>query len=142
MITYRFTMDGTAADGQTWRTNGEVSAEQAGDFPLLLEQAQRDSFMQLTRGKAVFGKPGVGCRGPYSIKKFLFELVDERERLREIARGNVERHLGDVTDGDASPDSIYTEALTLAHDALIDAKVDEQTAAEIAREVAQSIAQP
>lgn len=66
----------------------------------------------------------------------------ERERLEEIARGNVERHLGDVCEGDDSADAIYDEAYTLAHDALIDADVNPMLACELAREVAMCYAQP
>jgi hypothetical protein len=67
----------------------------------------------------------------------------ERERLTEIARGNVERHLGDVCDGDSdSPDSIYDEVYTLAFDALHDAGVPDDTARSIATELGQSYANP
>jgi hypothetical protein len=63
-----------------------------------------------------------------------------REKMFDIARGNVERHLGDVA-GDYesvedAADSIYDECYTLAFDALHDAGVDELTAGAIAREVA------
>jgi hypothetical protein len=44
--------------------------------------------------------------------------MTEHERLLEIARGNIERHLGDVCEGDDSADSIFDEAYTLAFDAL------------------------
>lgn len=75
MLQYRYTMKGTAADNQTWTTTGEVKTVREDDWPRALDQAQRDSFMQLTRGKAVFGLPGVGCRGPYQITKFEIERV-------------------------------------------------------------------
>lgn len=73
MIVYKYTMKGTAADGQSWSTNGEVSVDKPGEFANALAQAQMDSFMQLTNGKAVFGKPGLGCRGPYNIDRFTLE---------------------------------------------------------------------
>ena len=63
--------------------------------------------------------------------------------MREIARGAIERHLGDVAE--KSPDSIYDEAMLLAIDALIDAGVvgpEKQRAAEIASSVARDYAQP
>ena len=62
-----------------------------------------------------------------------------RDRMEEIARGNIERHLGDVAE---DADSIYDEAYTLAFDALADAGVDHGTAGEVARRVAQGFAQP
>lgn len=64
-----YTIEGTNAGGQTWTTKGRVEA----DYPECLQAAMRDSFRQLTRGKAVFGQPGVGCRGPFKIIRF--ELV-------------------------------------------------------------------
>ena len=63
--------------------------------------------------------------------------------MREIARGAVERHLGDVAE--MSPDSIYDEAMLLAIDALIGAGVvgeERQRATEIASSVARDYAQP
>lgn len=65
-----------------------------------------------------------------------------KEQWLEIARGNIERHLGDCVDGDASEDSIYDEAHTLALDALIDAGCPEDLRGSIAQEVAQCFAQP
>jgi hypothetical protein len=64
-----YSIDGTAADGQTWTTKGRISAE----YPQVFSDAMAQSFQQLTQGKAVFGKPGVGCKGPYKINRF--ELV-------------------------------------------------------------------
>jgi hypothetical protein len=69
------------------------------------------------------------------------------DEMKELARGNVERNLGDAIaedcdDGEPSADLIYDEAFTLAVDALIDAGVDNKTAGIIATEIAQSFAQP
>jgi hypothetical protein len=66
MTTYAYTMKGTAAGGQTWETSGAVEVA-PGDFPDVTMLALKDTFMKLTQGKAVFGQPGVGCKGPYSI---------------------------------------------------------------------------
>jgi hypothetical protein len=60
--------------------------------------------------------------------------------LAEIARGAVERHLGDMDD--ISPDAIYDHAYTLGLDALIDRGVDPQTARPIAMRVAEAFAAP
>jgi hypothetical protein len=62
--------------------------------------------------------------------------------LAEIARGAIESHLGDVIDGDASPEDIYEEAYTIALDALVDCGVDLLIAGQIACEEATRIAQP
>jgi hypothetical protein len=66
MTTYAYTMKGSAADGQTWETNGAVEVAPP-DFPDVAMLALKDTFMKLTQGNAVFGHPGVGCKGPYSI---------------------------------------------------------------------------
>jgi hypothetical protein len=66
--------------------------------------------------------------------------------MEEIARGNIERHLGDIAadydcEEDAA-DAIYDEAYTLGFDALVDAGIDHITAGKIAQSVAQCYAQP
>jgi hypothetical protein len=67
------------------------------------------------------------------------DIVAKRSaEWREIARGNIERHLGDC---EASEDSIYDEAYTLAFDALVDAGCPERKARELASEAAQPFAQ-
>ena len=63
--------EGIAASGQSWKTTGTVEVEWIDAF----DAAMRDSFRQLTGGKAVFGKPGVGCRGPYEIRRFELTAV-------------------------------------------------------------------
>lgn len=67
----RYVAEGTAADGQTWRTEGDIDAS----FPDCFDRAMVHSFQQLTQGKAAFGKQGVGCRGPYKVKRF--ELTEK-----------------------------------------------------------------
>lgn len=68
------------------------------------------------------------------------------DQLREIARGNIERHLGDVAadyeSEEAAADAIYDEAYTLGFDALHDAGIDDATARRVAAEVARCYAQP
>lgn len=60
--------------------------------------------------------------------------------MEEIARGAVERHLGDVAE--LSSDSIYDQALTLGIDALIDAGADRADAQRVAIRIAHTYAQP
>ena len=69
--TYRYTIQGTAAGGQTWETSGIVSSE----YDDVFTAANHAAFLQLTEGKAVFGKPGVGCHGPYDILTITIEPV-------------------------------------------------------------------
>lgn len=63
----KYTVEGTAADGQKWKAEGEVADRL--DWVLLADEALRAAFQQVTGGKAVFGKPGIGCRGPYKITR-------------------------------------------------------------------------
>jgi hypothetical protein len=76
------------------------------------------------------------------------DMITEKgkELLEEIARGNIEQHLGDVasdyeSEEDAA-DAIYDEAYTLGFDALVDSGVDPKTAREVADRVARCYAQP
>jgi hypothetical protein len=70
-------MAGTAAGDQIWTTTGVVEIDGMGNFPEVPKLAQRDSFLQLTQGKAVYAKPGIGCRGPYTIIKMLIERLPD-----------------------------------------------------------------
>lgn len=60
------------------------------------------------------------------------------EVLEEIARRNIERHLGDCE----STDDVYDNAYTMGFDALADAGVPHDRASEIATRVAMRFAQP
>ena len=72
--TYAFVVEGTAHDGQTWRTESQVTIDVAEHgFDDMVAIGMRLSFDKLTGGKAVYGKPGVGCRGPYEIDKITIE---------------------------------------------------------------------
>lgn len=66
---YHFTVDGHGAEGTTFRASGTTLCE----FARVFDEVMRDTFHQLTSGKAVYGSPGVGCRGPYAIKRVLIE---------------------------------------------------------------------
>ena len=72
---YKYEITGGAADGQTWTTAGEIEIDMLGDFPKVPMTAIKESFMDLTQGKAVFGHPGVGCRGPFTIDKMTVEAI-------------------------------------------------------------------
>jgi hypothetical protein len=81
MRKYRYEMQGTGIGGnghgtQQWQTEGVIQLERQGDFPRMLDQAQLSSFKKLTNGEAVYGQPGVGCQGPYQIKRMLVEEIE------------------------------------------------------------------
>ena len=70
---YRFNVTGIGAEGTTWTTVGDMHCE----FHEAFDAAMKDTFQQLTHGRAVYGSPGVGCSGPYSIQRMLVELEDQ-----------------------------------------------------------------
>jgi hypothetical protein len=70
---WHFTIAGAGADGSTFETSGTLHCELAETF----DNALCDTFEHLTQGRAVFGKPGVGCRGPYDIHRVTIEQVKQ-----------------------------------------------------------------
>jgi hypothetical protein len=72
---YSYEIEGTGANGQTWATTGEV--ESARSFFIIPTMAMEDSFKKLMVGRAVYGKPGLGCDGPYTIVRMVIERIDE-----------------------------------------------------------------
>ena len=80
-----YAVSGSAVDGQTWEAIGKVVTEKSGDFALVPDMAMRAAFLQLTQGKAIYGKPGIGCRGPYHITRLIVEEVrQETEQLKGL----------------------------------------------------------
>lgn len=73
-MSYKYEVKGTGSGGSTFTCEGKVP-DRPGDFTQVFQDAMLESFRQLTSGKAVFGQPGVGCRGPYNITRFLMEEV-------------------------------------------------------------------
>jgi hypothetical protein len=70
---YRFTVVGCGAGGATFETNGTIVCE----FPDAFESALMETFTQLTAGRAVYGVPGLGCHGPYDIRRVIIEQVPQ-----------------------------------------------------------------
>jgi len=70
---YRFTVHGCGVGGATFEASGSAVCE----FPESFEIAMLETFRQLTNGKAVYGSPGVGCNGPYSIRRIVIEEVPQ-----------------------------------------------------------------
>jgi hypothetical protein len=73
---WTFQVSGLTTDGMAWQTSGVIEATANEVWELALMH----SFHALTHGKAVFGKPGVGCKGPYEIKKVVVEQIDGHQR--------------------------------------------------------------
>lgn len=70
--TYDYKIRGKSAEGTEWETSGRLRCP-LGD---VLRQALVASFADLTNGRAQYGQPGVGCRGPYEIISLSFEKVE------------------------------------------------------------------
>ena len=73
MKTYAYEISGGAARGQSWTTRGEVGITTPGAFNAAIGIVMRASFDQLTNGEAVYGHPGLGCDGPYTVTRMLIE---------------------------------------------------------------------
>lgn len=74
---YRFEITGSAAQGQTWFVKGEVETEKRGQFMDLPHKAMSEAFRSLTNGQAVYGRPGIGCDGPYAVTRLLIEEKED-----------------------------------------------------------------
>jgi len=74
MTHYRYEIEGTGADGHRWSTGGllDLKSDRIADA---VEAAHKDAFEKLTRGNAVYGQPGKGCRGTYQISKLMIEKI-------------------------------------------------------------------
>jgi hypothetical protein len=59
--------------------------------------------------------------------------------LRQLARENVERHLGDACDPDDDPSVIEDNAYVLAHDAVVDAGASMEVARMVAEEISMEL---
>jgi hypothetical protein len=73
---WKFEAGGLTADGVAWHTSGEIEAV----VTEVWERVMVHSFHALTNGKAIYGKPGVACKGPYEIKKVVVEQIDGHQR--------------------------------------------------------------
>jgi hypothetical protein len=68
---YKFEADVRDVLGRKAICDGKVVAD-LGDLTVF-HAVMSEIFQQLTEGKAVYGQPGVGCKGPYTIKKIVIE---------------------------------------------------------------------
>ena len=62
---------GFTADGVSWQTDGTVESDAANVWQRVMIQ----TFNALTHGKAIYGKPGVACKGPYDIRSVRVEQI-------------------------------------------------------------------
>lgn len=74
--TFRYKVAGDAAEGQTWKVEGSVTASKNAHTTRIVNQIMHEVFFELTKGNAVFGHPGQGCCGPYKLTSFHMEVVD------------------------------------------------------------------
>lgn len=65
-MTFKYLIETKDADEINIITTGDVDAA---DIFAALANAMRENFLKITEGKAVFGEPGKGCRGPYEVTK-------------------------------------------------------------------------
>lgn len=71
MDKFSYKLTGIAAAGQTWEVEGEYELHTPSAVPDMFLDILAQSFQALTHGKAVYGRPGLGCRGPYKIDTFV-----------------------------------------------------------------------
>jgi hypothetical protein len=72
---YDCVIEGYGADGQTWAITETLKTDEIGQFMSLPPVLMRRAFHKLTNGTAIFGQPGVGCKGPYTVTRMLIEQV-------------------------------------------------------------------
>jgi hypothetical protein len=84
---YNYEIEGTDVNGRTWKAIGSIPPC---DMMSIFDHAMQAAFAQLTQGKAVYGHPGVGCRGPYHITRVVLQDADTKT-LQERIIDAVER---------------------------------------------------
>jgi hypothetical protein len=72
--TYEYSVTGTAGANASFTVSGHVHCDFAHVFNAIMTQ----TFQDLTSGKAVFGQPGVGCKGPYQIDSINIKRAETR----------------------------------------------------------------
>ena len=75
LVAYNYTVTVVDAAQHQHHVAGEARVE-SGDLRHATEVALRESFMKVTDGSAVFGRPGEGgCRGPYTVSRLVITRV-------------------------------------------------------------------
>jgi hypothetical protein len=72
-----FTFHVTGIDGnrQKWSFEGRTSDSGIGGFVAMTDVVMEKVFLALTEGRALYGKPGVACSGPYQIRTLRIEEI-------------------------------------------------------------------
>lgn len=73
---YHYEITQFAVTGQKLVTEGYVNGDVADGSVYVA--AMRQSFQQVTQGKAVFGDPST-CHGPYRITRIVIEEIDDKD---------------------------------------------------------------
>jgi len=72
MSVFRYTETVTDGNGELCTVSGELDMPPTATFSEVVEMAQRNAFIQLTHGAAVYGRPGyAGCKGPYKVQSLI-----------------------------------------------------------------------
>jgi hypothetical protein len=139
-------MGGTHNDGEELKSfpNMAEALKYVADIADDLEQEEGDDW-----GDDEDSGTETGTTWPAGMTRHVctnsMTVVDEAKneaRLRDIARGAIESHLGDVLEGEETPDMIFEHAYTIALDRLMDEGVPARTARNVAQDVATCLAQP
>jgi hypothetical protein len=80
MREYKATIAGTAAGGQTWSWQGQIASDHIGDAVSIAMQL---AFQALTTDKVEYGKPGLGCAGPYVVERITLDRVNQQPANRK-----------------------------------------------------------
>jgi len=83
--TYRWNISGVDANLNAYHTSGVANHDTDRHLLEVMAQALQESFEQLTEGRAQFGKPGVGCKGPYTIIAMTFVSTEHIPLLEDKA---------------------------------------------------------
>lgn len=74
---YAYEVKGVDSGEQTWSVAGNVLAGDGADAREICDTVGKAAFAELTQGRAVYGAPGKGCRGPYKLTSFKWEAVKQ-----------------------------------------------------------------
>lgn len=72
-IAWSYDVRGIDGNGNAWSVLGSTEVAEDQGWMTVIENAIQDAFQQVTGGTAMYGCPGVGCRGPYKITHLSIE---------------------------------------------------------------------
>ena len=108
MQEYGYEISGGASGDQTWTAKGAVCVARPGQFGQVPTLALANAFHALTTGRAVYGKPGVGCAGPYIVSRMTISLrgADAPASAARLARALIAK-MKEVEAGTRTKDGRY-----------------------------------